>query len=1058
MAIPAAVPAGRPTLSIRGTSYPVLLPTLGDPRLHLAAVIISLQVLGQTAFDFDVSIAQILIAVGTCAVLEIGIAFRTQRAIMWPASALLTGNGVAFVLRVPGTVHGDWWSTNGWWIFAGTAAVSLLSKYLIKWRGNHVFNPSNFGLVLCFLILGKERAEPLDFWWGPMSAWMALALAIIVAGGFAILLRLRLIGLALAFWVTFAAGMAVIAGGGHDMTARWHLGPVTGRYFWWVLITSPEVLVFMFFMITDPKTTPKGRQARIVYGAGIGLLATLLIAPMRTEFGAKVALLGSLAIVCAARPVIEWMLPVPGSSDDRVSAWASAIAARGRAGMARLGALGLASVAAFAGLVVLAGIPARPGPASAAPLADVGRLPRIKILDSPGVSTQLDDKTSRLIATSLIADLKDQATALRTRRPKVAETGSCCGALTDVQTRVAAAKTQAILVRTYRLDRMTVKLIPAQGQAEPVALAAVIGQTQDTSWGGTPPRVIHRNAPVAFTGTFQLDRGTRGYEVRTPMAVGAGTGASPPAASAPAPAVVTASSFNGVHLHDVASQVGLDFSQDDFRYGITPSDVHSMMGGGLCWIDYNNDGWLDLFVVNSYSDNDTTTWNAHGGLPRSALYENVHGKFVDVSAKSHADIAVQGNGCVAADFNGDGYTDLLITTNTYNVLLWNNGNGTFTDGTHAAGIDAFGTYGWHTGAAVADVNGDGRPDIFVSGYANVNGSTNSPGGFPSNYQAYPDLLYLNEGPDAHGHSRFKDVAVKAGIDVKGTDHSLGAVFADVNGDGRPDLYVANDLDPNRLYVNEPGGPLGFHFVDEGSTLGVADTNAGMGVAAQDFSGDGRPDFFVTNSRGQGHAAYRSEIGRAFDNVQPTFKPGLGVNGTGWGDSWVDLDNDGRLDLVIANGAIPVTNLKKDAGPIQVLENVGGRFENASAAVGLDPGPLVNGRGLAAADYDNDGRVDVAVNSIGGKLILLHNTGGTGHWLEVGLKKFSPGAMVAVRVGGQVFDRWIEAGSSYLSSEGPRAYFGLGKTTKIDEVRVFAADGKLLARRKNVAADQILTLP
>ena len=185
---------------------------------------------------------------------------------MWPASALLTGNGVAFVLRVPGTVHGDWWSTNGWWIFAGTAAVSLLSKYVIKWRGNHVFNPSNFGLVLCFLILGKDRAEPLDFWWGPMSPWMALALVIIVAGGLAILLRLKLIGIAIAFWLTFAAGMAVIAGGGHDMTARWHLGPVTGRYFWWVLITSPEVLVFMFFMITDPKTTPKGRLARIVYG------------------------------------------------------------------------------------------------------------------------------------------------------------------------------------------------------------------------------------------------------------------------------------------------------------------------------------------------------------------------------------------------------------------------------------------------------------------------------------------------------------------------------------------------------------------------------------------------------------------------------------------------------------------------------------------------------------------------------------------------------------------------------------------------------------------------
>src|SRR4249919_903225 len=176
--------AGRPSLTIRGTQYPVLLPTVRDPRLHLAAVIVTLQVLGQTAFGFNLSIAQILVALGTCAVLEVGIAFRRQRVLMWPASALLTGNGVAFILRVPGTQHGDWWSMRGWWIFAGTAAVALLSKYLIRFRGRHVFNPSNFGLVLCFLVLGPELAEPLDFWWGPMTPWLALALAIIVAGGF----------------------------------------------------------------------------------------------------------------------------------------------------------------------------------------------------------------------------------------------------------------------------------------------------------------------------------------------------------------------------------------------------------------------------------------------------------------------------------------------------------------------------------------------------------------------------------------------------------------------------------------------------------------------------------------------------------------------------------------------------------------------------------------------------------------------------------------------------------------------------------------------------------
>src|SRR5436305_4563389 len=297
--------AGRPALSIRGTPYPVLLPTVRDPRLHLATVIVSLQVLGQVAFDFRLSITQIIVALLTCAVLESGIALWRQRVIMWPASALITGNGVAFILRLPGTRHGDWWSLHGWWIYAGTAAVSLLSKYVIRLRGAHVFNPSNIGLVLCFLILGSGRAEPLDFWWGPMSGWMVAALAIIVGGGLAILTRLRLLWVAIAFWLSFAAGIGVLAATGHAMTARWHVGPITGGYFWWVLVTSPEILVFLFFMITDPKTIPRSTAARAAYAVSVGLLAALLIAPTRTEFWSKVAVLGALAIVCGVWPLLK---------------------------------------------------------------------------------------------------------------------------------------------------------------------------------------------------------------------------------------------------------------------------------------------------------------------------------------------------------------------------------------------------------------------------------------------------------------------------------------------------------------------------------------------------------------------------------------------------------------------------------------------------------------------------------------------------------------------------------------------------------------------------------
>ncbi len=397
MSAPAlAAPAGR-ALTIRGRPYPVLLPRLSDARLHLAAVIISLQVLGQVAFDFRLSIAQILIAIGTCAILEMGIAFFGQHVLMWPASAMLTGNGVAFVLRVPGTEHGDWWSLNGWTIFAGTAAVSLLSKYVIKFRGSHIFNPSNFGLVLCFLLLGPEHAEPLDFWWGPMTGWLALALGIIVVGGLAILIRLRLIVIAVAFWVTFAAALAVLMGLGHAFSARWHLGPVTGHYFWWVLVTSPEVLVFLFFMITDPKTTPKSTRGRALYAVSIGLLSVLLIAPAKTEFWAKVALLGALAIVCAARPLIAL---VPRLHLDRRV----------------LVALGAAALVAYTGAIAGAGIRARPA-TGVAPLEHTGRLPQVTILPSRQVQTVLKQKTARRIAADLVADLQTQTAALIGRRP-----------------------------------------------------------------------------------------------------------------------------------------------------------------------------------------------------------------------------------------------------------------------------------------------------------------------------------------------------------------------------------------------------------------------------------------------------------------------------------------------------------------------------------------------------------------------------------------------------------------------------------------------------------------
>ena len=223
-----------------------------------------------------------------------------------------------------------------------------------------------------------------------------------------------------------------------------------------------------------------------------------------------------------------------------------------------------------------------------------------------------------------------------------------------------------------------------------------------------------------------------------------------------------------------------------------------------------------------------------------------------MSRRAKANLAVRGEGCVAADLNLDGLTDLYITTAGYDKLLWNNGDGTFTEGARAAGIRS---YGWHAGAAVGDVNGDGRPDLYVAGYADPNVPVpGSAAGFPNNHAGVRDLMYLNVGRDRNGHSKFREVGVQAGLEAARFDHSLGAVFSDFDGDGRPDLYVANDGDPNRLYQNVawPGGRkadpagLGFRFEERAAIAGVADPSAGMGIAATDFNGDGRTDLFISN--------------------------------------------------------------------------------------------------------------------------------------------------------------------------------------------------------------------
>ena len=295
-------------LTVGRTAYPVTLPNVRDARLHVAAVIITIHVLGQTKLHFQVSVPQILAAILTCAVIEVAMTFRTTKSLVWPASAMLTGSGVALILRVPTTPPGDHWTTHKWYVFAGVAAFSLMTKYVIRYRGTHVFNPSNIGLVVTFLVLGSTRVEPLDFWWAPLRGAMIAAYAVILVGGLLITARLGLLAVVVSFYVSLAIGVGVLAASGHCMVARWAFAPVCGFDFWRVIVTSPEILIFMFFMITDPKTVPSGRVARVVFGFVVALASTLLMAPQTNEFGTKVALLGGLVVVCACRPIADRIL------------------------------------------------------------------------------------------------------------------------------------------------------------------------------------------------------------------------------------------------------------------------------------------------------------------------------------------------------------------------------------------------------------------------------------------------------------------------------------------------------------------------------------------------------------------------------------------------------------------------------------------------------------------------------------------------------------------------------------------------------------------------------
>ncbi len=453
------------TVRIGAHRYPVLLPTLRDPRLHVASVLLTIQVLGQTVLDFELSIAQILLSLGTCAVLEVAITFAHRRVVAWPASALLTGNGVALLLRTEGTEHGDWWSLDHWPLWVATAGVSLLSKYVIRYRDEHVFNPSNLGLLIVFVVVGTRYANPMDLWWGPWSPGLVLTYVVIVGGGVAITWRLDLLAAAMTFLAVYAAGVAVVTASGHAMAARWQIGPVEGFDYWWALVGSPEILIFLFFMITDPKTAPQGRVARLVFAAAVGAASSILAGGFATEFSTKVAIIGGLTLVCGLRPLAERWLPRAGTEADRVRTWfrpARVAAAGGGIVLALVATLTVTALTPEITpprVVDFAGRPVIELPPDAVPTVTHG--------EGTEVISTLTESNAAAMARDLVEGLVIEADALRRRELDLAATAVSGPRFEEI--RAALAGDGPVKVSTYTFTSL--ELVVARADTTPQAAA-----------------------------------------------------------------------------------------------------------------------------------------------------------------------------------------------------------------------------------------------------------------------------------------------------------------------------------------------------------------------------------------------------------------------------------------------------------------------------------------------------------------------------------------------------------------------------------------------------------